>query len=375
VAGADPIQAALETFAVSVEAKFKAQAKGEPEEQLRAPFEGLMQAAGAALGHTVVSKGESLLTGGLGKPDYATVVGGALTGYSELKAPGAGVSPSRFKGHDREQWKRFQALPNLLYCDGNGFALYRTGERVGQPVRLAGEVADDGAAAVDARAASGLRKLLADFFSWMPIVPTSAEQLAEVLAPLCRIVRDTVAEAVADPQSPLAKLKSEWQDLLFPEADNAQFADAYAQTVTYALLLARAEGATQLDPTSAATALQVEHLLLSRALQVLTDPTVRNQLGSILELLERTVAAVDPATLTGAQPDPWIYFYEHFLGAYDPKLRKDTGVYYTPVEVVRAQVRLVDELLRTRLGRAQGFAEDDVLTLDPGVGTGTYLLE
>lgn len=372
--GTDPIQKALEQFASSVETKFKANAKGEAEEQLRAPFETLIQAVGAELDIEVVSKGESLLAHGQGKPDYATVADGALVGYSELKAPGAGVAPSRFKGHDRDQWKRFSSLPNLLYCDGNNFALYRTGERHGQIVRLTGDVRDAGSAAVDAKVAAGFRTLLADFLGWTPIVPTGAEQLAEVLAPLCRVVRDAVADAVADEDSPLAALKRDWQDLLFPEADDAQFADAYAQTATYALLLARAEGAAEVGSASAATTLQAEHSLLARTLEVLTEPTVRAQMGSILELLERTIAAVDPATLTGADPDPWLYFYEHFLSEYDPDLRRDTGVYYTPVQVVRVQVRLADELLRTKLGRNQGFADDEVLTLDPGLGTGTYLL-
>ena len=69
-----------------------------------------------------------------------------------------------------------------------------------------------------------------------------------------------------------------------------------------------------------------------------------------------------------------MYFYEHFLGAYDPKLRKERGVYYTPVEVVRTQVRLAAELLRTRFGKNLDFADEDVSVLDPAVGTGTYPL-
>jgi hypothetical protein len=72
--------------------------------------------------------------------------------------------------------------------------------------------------------------------------------------------------------------------------------------------------------------------------------------------------------------DPWLYFYEDFLAAYDPALRKDAGAYYTPVQVVRAQVRLIDRLLVERLGRPLGYAESTVFTLDPAVGTGTYLL-
>jgi predicted helicase len=63
-----------------------------------------------------------------------------------------------------------------------------------------------------------------------------------------------------------------------------------------------------------------------------------------------------------------------FLSAYDPQLRKDSGAYYTPVEVVKCQVALVRRLLRDELGKAGGFAHKDVITLDPAVGTGTYLL-
>ncbi len=75
-----------------------------------------------------------------------------------------------------------------------------------------------------------------------------------------------------------------------------------------------------------------------------------------------------------ATDDPWLFFYEDFLSAYDPKLRKESGVYYTPVEVVRCQVRLIDEILNKQLGKGMGFVEPGVATLDPGVGTGTYLL-
>ena len=92
-----------------------------------------------------------------------------------------------------------------------------------------------------------------------------------------------------------------------------------------------------------------------------------------IDLLERAIGAVDQAKVSHGG-DPWLYFYERFLGAYDPKLRNDRGVYYTPVEVVRAQVRLAGELLRTRFGKQSAFADDDVVVLDPAVGTGTYPL-
>lgn len=92
-----------------------------------------------------------------------------------------------------------------------------------------------------------------------------------------------------------------------------------------------------------------------------------------IELLERAIRSVERIPPEDGR-DPWLYFYEHFLGAYDPELRKSRGVYYTPVPVVQTQVRLAGELLRTRFGKTLSFADDDIVVLDPAVGTGTYPL-
>ncbi len=196
---------------------------------------------------------------------------------------------------------------------------------------------------------------------------------AALLAPLCRMLREDVTEALVNPGSPLVQIAKDWRQLLFPDAPNDQFADAYAQTVTFALLLARSEGADTLTLESAVTALSAQHNLLSRALQVLTDKYARSEMAASLDLLLRLTTALPLTGLTGST-EPWLYFYEDFLASYDPKLRKDAGAYYTPLEVVHAQVRLVDDLLTNRLRKTLGFADQDVMTLDPAAGTGTYLL-
>ena len=314
----------------------------------------------------------------LGRPDFAVSIGGALAGYVELKAPGKGAEQRRFRGHDRRQFKRFSAIPNILYGDGSEWALYRGGERAGRVVRLAGDVVREGAGAVQEQDAAQLASLLREFLAWQPILPLDArgridlKAFAAMLAPLCRLLRDDVAEALGNGAA-LALLADDWRQLLFPDATDAQFADAYAQTVAFALLLGRAEGADPLTLEGAQAALAARHGLLSRALQVLTDPSARAEMAASLALLQRVLAVVPPALFDSVR-DPWLYFYEDFLAAYDPKLRKDAGVYYTPVEVVGAQVRLVDDLLANRLGRPLGFADAGVTTLDPAVGTGTYLL-
>lgn len=85
--------------------------------------------------------------------------------------------------------------------------------------------------------------------------------------------------------------------------------------------------------------------------------------------------AVHWPTVSKGRPDAWLYFYEDFLEVYDNDLRKKTGSYYTPPEVVGAIVRLVDDVLRTaRFKLPLGLASPAVTLVDPATGTGTFLL-
>ena len=366
------IHAALQNFAAAVAEKMSQVTLGEAEDLVRGPFEAFMADAAHALGWDVVCTGETPLPDRIGRPDYAVHRTGVLAGYVELKAPGVGATATRFRGRNRDQFKRFSAVPNMLYTDGDEWALYRNGKLVDEVVRLSGDVAAP-------RDAHAIERLLRDFLSWEPFIPTDRrgkidlEGFAALLAPLCRMLRDDVTDALGNPHSPLVQLAGDWRQLLFPHATDEQFADAYAQTVAFALLLGRSEGADPLTLESAVRALDAQHNLLSRALRVLTDPNARAEIAASLNVLLRVLAVVPPDTLAGPE-DPWLYFYEDFLAEYDPNLRKDAGAYYTPVEVVRAQVRLIDDVLVRHLGKPLSFADPDVVTIDPAAGTGTYLL-
>ena len=373
------IHKALQDFAASVAADSTPFTPGEPEEQLRSPFKSFMVEAAGVLGWKVSCRGETPMPDRIGRPDYAVLIKELPAGYVELKAPGVGATASRFTGHNRDQFKRFSAIPNILYTDGNEWALYRSGERVGSIVHLEGDIAADGKKAVVSANAHAVERVLRDFLSWKPSIPRGKDGkielkgFASLLAPLCRMLRDDVKDALKNPTSPLVELARDWRQLLFPDASDEQFADAYAQTVTFGLLLGRSEGADPLTLKTAQDALAVQHSLLSKALQVLTDENAHSEISASLNLLLRVIDHVSPAALTGPE-DPWLYFYEDFLAVYDPGLRRDAGAYYTPIEVVRAQVRLIDDLLVRRLGKPLGFADPGVVTLDPAVGTGTYLL-
>lgn len=363
----------LQIFGQSLKRAFGSKTHGQEEEQLKGPVQTLLQSFGSTMNFSLLTKPESHVAGA-GRPDIAVEERDLLCGYVELKAPGTAVRARDMKGRNKKQWQKFSAsIPNLLYTNGNEWVLYRDGAEETR-LSLSGDVTTDGTGVANQQDADDLERLLRDFFTWEPIVPKTPKALAEMLAPLCHLLRDDVHDALQRQGSNLTDLARQWREYLFPEAGDEQFADAYAQTLTYALLLARFEGETRLDTSTAEQKLRGGHDLLASALRLLDDPMVRGEIGVGVKLLTRSIRAVDPQVLRESGTDPWLYFYEDFLAAYDKKLRDRRGVYYTPAQVVQAQVSLVSELLRDRLGKEHVFLDDEVVVLDPAAGTGTYPL-
>lgn len=351
---------------------------GAPEDQLRAPLETLVLRLAELAGHRASSVklvGETTLAHLSSRPDFAVSVRNALAGFIEVKAPGKGCDPRRFTDeHDKRQWQKLKTLPNLIYTDGNGFTLWQDGE-LKATVALDGDVETAGA---KLSAPSSLLGLFTDFLAWQPIPPRTAKQLAGIAARLCRLLREEVAEELDQGNPGLTSLAKDWRNLLFPEATNKQFADGYAQAITFGLLVARVRKidlANGLD--HAALELRKVSGLIGTALRLLVDDeNVKTALKSALDTLRRVLNEVDWDLVSKGDADAWLYFYEDFLEVYDNDLRKQTGSYYTPPQVVDAMVRLVDEALRDRslFKKRDGLAAKDVTICDPATGTGTYLL-
>jgi len=355
---------------------------GDKEAAIRAPLEALLGAAGSALRVRAVFHDEVRDTERQVRPDYGVSVGGAITGYVEVKAPGR-IDPDGLRGHDLRQWQRQKDLPNLLYTNGTQWRLYRDCEPVGQPVTFTGGTLD---AAGEALAAPPeFEALITDFLRWEPAPITSVGALVRAVAPLTRLLRGEVLDQLdierraitageSEEQQPFLGLARDWRALLFPTATDAVFADGYAQTVTFALLLARTENIDLAGVSlhSVGQRLGHEHSLMGKALQLLTDD-VAADFKVTLDLLVRVVGATRWDRIRKGKRDTYLQLYEHFLELYDPELRKKSGSYYTPREVVDQMVRLTEEALISRLSKPDGFADPTVLTVDPGMGTGTYL--
>jgi hypothetical protein len=373
----DDLKQAISRFGAEAKAKLaNPSADGEPEDQLRAPLETLFVDVAELCGFkrdALVAVGETSLSNLKTRPDYAVTLRNTLIGYVEVKAPGKGADPRKYKGHDKEQWERLQSLPNLIYTDGNAFSLWQNGELVGSIIKLDGDIETSGAKLI---APPELLARFDNFLRWEPIAPKSAKELAKVAARLCRLLRDEVTEQLAAQSPALTALAADWRKLLFPEANDQQFADGYAQAVTFGLLMARSSSIRLADGLDrVGKQLGETNSLIGAALRLLTDEvghesTLKTSLGTLVRVLD----AVNWHAVSQGDPDAWLYFYEDFLAEYDNKLRKLTGSYYTPPEVVGPMVRLVDDVLRKHFDRKFGLASPDVTLADPAVGTGTFIL-
>lgn len=190
-----------------------------------------------------------------------------------------------------------------------------------------------------------------------------------------------------------------------------QFADLYAQTLTYGLFAARCHhdqyGTGEFRLNEAARDIPRTNPLLRQLFNTITGPDFEAE--PYAGFVDELVAILNRADIreiladfgrAAARQDPVLHFYETFLATYDPKLRESRGVYYTPEPVVSYIVRSVDELLRSRFDIADGLADAAQVTyeydagqttegvmersqaeshrtliLDPAAGTGTFLYE
>ena len=215
---------------------------------------------------------------------------------------------------------------------------------------------------------------------------TEPRDLARLLA---SYARDGLARVEAAGDEPaLAAVREALEDALGVRFEGERgarfFSSTLVQTLFYGIFSAWVLWARQSPPPTDGfdwrTA--VWHLrapVLAALFQQLSQPE-RLQRLRLVEALDWTAAALDrvdrPAFFSRFNEGEAVpYFYEPFLEAFDPALRKQLGVWYTPAEVVRYMVARVDKALKDDLDIAEGLAADNVYVLDPCCGTGAYLAE
>ncbi|MGY1984114.1 type ISP restriction/modification enzyme [Nocardia gipuzkoensis] len=365
----------------------KSPAIGDPEANLRTPIVQFLEQAGAALGYKVTPYDEVRELDGRTRLDWAVAVNGVLTGWVEVKGPAVDINPESFakSSHNYRQWQALKELPNLLITNGKDWRLYRTGELVGEPTGL--ELKSLHTSSGKVRPAPRFEATVLDFLSWEPAEIKSIGRLVSWLASLTRAIREAVRIQLTHERKSqkagaditelvfLGALR-DWRKALYPRAKDAEFADGFAQTVTFALLLAVSEGIS-LEPGMAAVGRELRNTsygLMGQTLDLLTRHIGGTAVDDTIDTLVRVLTAVRWEAISQKSSDLYLHLYEDFLEEYDSELRQQSGSYYTPLPVVEAMVRLVDSILKVHHHRERGYRDAGVSVIDPAMGTGTYPL-
>jgi hypothetical protein len=210
-------------------------------------------------------------------------------------------------------------------------------------------------------------------------------ELARLLASYARDALQRVEQAGAEEDSlkPIRDAIEQALGMSFESEDGGRFfRSTLVQTLFYGVFAAWVLWARAGKPGRFGwkdTVYELRAPVLRMLFHQITDPGRLERLGldEVLDWTEAALERVDrEAFLTRfSEGEAVQYFYEPFLEAFDPGLRKQLGVWYTPREIVRYMVARVDRALRDDLGIAKGLADERVVVLDPCCGTGAFLVE
>jgi len=315
-----------------------------------------------------------------GNPDFRLWNGrDRIIGYIEAKAP---TIENLDSIEESEQLRRYRGtFPNLILTNFLEFRLYRNGERVetvlaARPNRLR--------TTPPVEKPDHLHGLLDRFLDFSLPQAFTAETLAVELAKRTRFLRDVVEQELArekDAPGVLAGFLEAFQTYLIGTLTPQDFADLFAQTITYGLFAARTRAPHERGFSRRAAFDNIPHTIgvLRDLFRFISLGDLPESLAWCVDDIAEVLAVADAPGLLeryyreGKGSDPVVHFYETFLAQYDPAERERRGVYYTPEPVVGYIVRSLHHLLKTEFGKPDGLASDGVTLLDPAAGTMTFV--
>jgi hypothetical protein len=207
-------------------------------------------------------------------------------------------------------------------------------------------------------------------------VITDADQVARLLAYHAQLMVESINDADEEPQELLAPLAKSMEEGLGMHLENKFFVPTVAQTFVYGLFAAwlDSDDPSRFDWSRAEYSLHPR--VMAELFHQIGDPAFvrRCDLTKHLDGAARVLRWVNrPSFEQKFDAFAIEYFYEPFLRRFDPTLRDKLGVWFTPREIAEYQVTRVHYHLQNDLGISAGLADDNVIVLDPAVGTGTYL--
>ena len=358
-----------------------------------------------------------------GAPDFVLTRNQIPLGYVEAKDIDKNLDD---KIHRAQLARYTESLDNLIFTNYREFRLIRNAKRVAAVTIAECRAQRIKPAPQNLESFAALTDLLTAFAGYEGQTITTAADLAARMAVKARMMAAVITEALerdggevaSDDRdeldaghSALQGQMNAFRKHLIHDIEPLAFADIYAQTVAYGMFAARLHDPTPATFTRAEAAelIPVNNPFLRKFFQHIAGYDLDARIRWIVDDLADVFRAADVGALmqdygkATQRNDPFLHFYETFLGAYNPKLRKSRGVYYTPEPVVHFIVRAVDEILRTEFDMPKGLADTGktvievdaqpsaghdnrkgkskkyekqvhrVQILDPATGTGTFL--
>ncbi len=341
-----------------------------------------------------------------GAPAYILMRKDIPVGYIEAKDIGDKDLDGVKKTGNKEQFDRYKSglNTNLIFTDYLDFHLYRGGELV---LKIAIGAVDGDMIKPLPENFAAFENFIRDFCSHITQTIKSSKKLAEMMAGKARNLSSIIGEALTSDvenqeNSTLRVQMNAFKEILIHDITPQGFADVYAQTIVYGMFAARLH-----DPelhtfsrSEAAERIPKSNPFLRKLFGYIAGPDLDDRIKWVVDDLVQIFLACNVREIlknygkATKMEDPIIHFYETFLSAYDPKLRKARGVWYTPQPVVNFIVRAVDDILKSEFGLSQGLADTSktkikvevqgkiqeqevhkVQILDPATGTGTFLAE
>lgn len=316
---------------------------------------------------------------------------------------------------NKEQFDRYRSsLDHIVFTNYLEFQFYEKGEFI-ESVRIAELLKKDKKIVPLKENFEKFKSLISRFGNAEAQKIVSPTRLAEIMANKARLLANVLEEILTNDQDTNGKLQSQmnaFKSILVHDIKPKDFADVYAQTITYGMFAARLHDTTPdtFSRLEAAMLIPKTNPFLRELFQYIAGFDLDERICWIVDDLAESFRATDMSKIMKgfgertSQNDPMIHFYEDFLAAYDPKLRKSRGVWYTPKAVVNFIVRAVDDILKKEFNLRDGLADESeikvdkvvdlthdrrysdgrkkvkdtyhrVQILDPATGTGTFLAE
>ena len=339
----------------------------------------------------------------LGAPDFKFKLNEAIIGYLENKKVDENLNTTL----DSDQIAKYKKLSgNIILTNYLEWIWLKDGKIAKRETLCYSNDVGNRRARLDKDKADKVAELIARFLSTPPQKLADSKKLAYALAVRCHDLRDFLFEELKrqtreGQEGRLHGLYAAFQKDVFHELEVKEFADAFAQTLGYGLFLAKlnAKAPTKITLQNAKNHIR-DNFSLIRELVNFLDELEQDEYQGIKWLVEEILSILNTLDLLAIheslaftkrqgrlfppneeerllfEKDPYVYFYEDFLKAYDKATRKARGVYYTPPPVVNFIVRAVNDLLKDTFAIDKGLADHKHVTvLDFATGTGTFLLE